>query len=500
MFTKKQLLVFWLLLAFQAIFLLAFVFLRYVDADEGLYLEMAYLVKTGKLPYLDFFYNQMPYLPYAYSLISDSGFSSLFFGRLISAGASLLLGLLLFWFAYKSSRDAKISLLVFFLYGYHGLTLTWHSTVKTSTFSDLWGFVSSIFFISYLTAEKERAKNLMLFFSGIFMGLALNFRLTHTILLLTASLLIFLLPPVENIRKRICNFVSLLFGVILSSSFAIYLFLRDPHIFIFDNLIFRQIWGHQVIKMNLMNRLFTLSKFLFYPQDLLILILASLSLVGLVGQLKKGYKISLENRVTIVFLSYAFSIILLSLVISPTQFQYFAQALPFLLIACIPALRKLRSKWENKKIVVPSGALYLLSIIPFVMIFIFGIRERDQQFTLKNLKKVVEVIQKNSQPKERVLAFTPLYIVLSGREPVPGLEAWGGEVAPLLTKKQMRDCKLIDVEETKAMIQEAKVNLIVAEEWVLPLSDPMDPNSDSSLWSKYRLLEKIGGVQIYKKK
>jgi len=493
MWTKKRLLVFWLLLAFQVIFLLAFVFLRYVDVDEGFYLEAAYLVKNGKLPYLDFFYIQMPYLPYAYSLTSDFGFSSLFFGRLISAAASLLLGLLLFWLAYKLSGDAKISLLVFFLYGFHGLTLTWHSTVKTSTFSDLWGFFSLFFFISYLCSKGGRSRNLMLFFSGIFIGLALNFRLTHMILLIPASLLIFLLPPLENIRKRISNFAFLLFGVILSSSFAIYLFLRDPHIFVFDNLIFRQIWGFKVVQMNLLTRLYTLSKFLFYPQDLPILILATLSLVYLFRRLKRKHEISLEDRATIVALSFAFSIIILSFLVSPTQFQYFAQALSFLLIACIPALRRWKSRWENKRIVIPLGTLYLLSMLPFVLIFIFGIREKDKQFTLKNLKKVVEVIEKNSRPEERILTFTPLYVVLSKREPMPGLEAWGGEVAPLLTEKQMRDCKLINLEEIKKMIREAEVNLIAAEEWILP-------GSDSSLWAKYQLLEKISGVQIYKKK
>jgi hypothetical protein len=500
MLTKKRLLVFWFLLVFQAIFLLGFVFLRYVDADEGLYLETANLVKNGKLPYLDFFYNQMPYLPFAYSLISGFGFSSLFLGRLISASASLLLGLLLFWFTYKSTRDAEIALLVFFLYGFHGLTLTWHSTVKTSTFSDLWGFISSIFFISYLSALGQKTKNLTLFFSGIFIGLALNFRLTHMILFVTTSLLIFLLPPLENIRKRMLSFVFLLWGAILSSSFAIYLFLKDPHIFIFDNLIFRQIWGFEIIKMNVLTRLFTFSKFLFYPQDLIILILTIFSLVYLVRRWIKEHKTSLEDRTVIVFLSFAFSIIILSFFISPTQFQYFAQSLPFLLIACVPALRKWKSKWENKRIIVPMGTLYLVCLIPFVLIFIFAIREKNRQFTIKDLKRVVAVIQKNSQPEERILSFMPLYSVLSQREPMPGLEAWGGEVAPLLTKKQMKDCKLIDLNEVKEMIHEARVNLIVAEEWILPGSDSMNPNSDSSLWVKYQLLEKIHGVQIYKKK
>ena len=63
MLTKKCLRAFVLILIFQIVLLLAFVFLRLIDFDEGSYLSSAYLVKCGKLPYLDFFFPQMPYLP-----------------------------------------------------------------------------------------------------------------------------------------------------------------------------------------------------------------------------------------------------------------------------------------------------------------------------------------------------------------------------------------------------------------------------------------------------
>ncbi|MGB8658291.1 MAG: hypothetical protein WCE90_10990 [Candidatus Zixiibacteriota bacterium] len=491
--TKKQLQVFWLLLAFQVIFLLVFVFFRLVDADEGLYLEAARLVSNGKVPYLDFFHNQMPYLPYTYSPVSDFGFSSLFLGRLVSAIASVALGLLVFWLALRLSRSPEVSLLIFFLYGFHGLILTWHSTVKTSTLSDLWSFVSFVFFALHMVSRKQRAKNYLLLCSGIFAGLAFNFRLTHLVVPITEGLLILLLFSSDSLKRRVCNLLFLLLGVILSSCFAIYLFLRDPLLFVFDNLVFRQVWGQMVIKMSFMSRLFTLSKFLLYPQDLLILVLGSLSLAYLLRQRRQIGAFTSEHKVIVSSMSLALSIGIVSFLISPTQFQYFEQTLPFLLLACVPALTLLKPRWRDKKVIVPTAILYLLCIVPFIVIFILGIRAKDQQFTLKNVRKVVEVIRENSQPKDTVLSFAPLYVALSQREPVPGLEAWGGEAAPHLTAEQLSESKLISLEQVKEIVKQAQVPLVVAEEWVLP-------DSDSMLWIDYQLLGKIAGVQIYKRR
>ena len=494
MLPKKYLKAFLLILIFQIILLLVFVFLRLIDFDEGLYLSAAYLVKCGKLPYLDFFYNQMPYLPYAYSFATGTGFSSLFFGRLISAVASLLLGILLFRFAHKLSQDAKVSLFVFFLYSFHGLILTWHSTVKTSTFSDLFSFVSFIFFTSYVISQKQRAKNFMLLFCGIFIGLALNFRLTHLVILISEGILIFLLFRSERMKRKIYNFVFLLFGAILSSSFAIYLFFKNPQIFLFDNLIFRQVWGLEVIKMSFLSRLFTFSKFLFYPQNLFILILVALSLAYLIKQLKKTHNLTPENRIIITSLSLALSIIVVSFLISPTQFQYFEQALSFLLIASIPALRELKSSWQNKKIVIGGvGAFYLLFIIPFVLIFVFGVREKDRQFQLKQIRKVVEVIQENSEAEERILALWPGYVVLSGREPLPGMETGGWEIAHLFSPQKLKKSKLFNRQKMKEIILEKKVSLIVDWNWFLSeFNDLLDAN--------YRHIKTIGSVKIYKAK
>ena len=39
---------------------------RLIAKDEGFYVVAAQLVSEGRVPYLDFFYPQMPYLPYLY--------------------------------------------------------------------------------------------------------------------------------------------------------------------------------------------------------------------------------------------------------------------------------------------------------------------------------------------------------------------------------------------------------------------------------------------------
>ena len=50
---KQQKLIFWALLIIQIVLSLVFVFFRFIDADEGLYLNSAYLVKQGLTPYLN---------------------------------------------------------------------------------------------------------------------------------------------------------------------------------------------------------------------------------------------------------------------------------------------------------------------------------------------------------------------------------------------------------------------------------------------------------------
>src|SRR5215471_634951 len=84
-------------LALQLILFSTLAYSRMIDTDEGLYLLAVKLVAQGKRPYLDFFYQQMPGLPYVYALWSRAVGISWTSARLFSVLLSVALGGLIYW-------------------------------------------------------------------------------------------------------------------------------------------------------------------------------------------------------------------------------------------------------------------------------------------------------------------------------------------------------------------------------------------------------------------
>ncbi|MEN8184892.1 MAG: hypothetical protein ABFS46_20415, partial [Myxococcota bacterium] len=70
--------------------------LRPVDGDEGYYLMAARLVLEGGVPYRDFFFPQMPLLPYVYAAWLELLGASWYAGRALSVLLAATLGCLLF--------------------------------------------------------------------------------------------------------------------------------------------------------------------------------------------------------------------------------------------------------------------------------------------------------------------------------------------------------------------------------------------------------------------
>lgn len=490
---RRYSLIFLTILLMQAVLLSVFVLFRLIDYDEASYLSAAYLVKMGKLPYVDFFYAQMPYIPFAYSPISGFGLSSLFWGRLISALAGIILGMALFWFAYKFSKDIKSSLFLFFLYSFNGLLLSWHSVVKTLVLSDLFGFLSFIFFAYFLVSEDDR-KSLKILLSGFFVGLALNLRLTFFSIWLVEGILIFLLSSHKNGRQKIISCLFFCLGTLLSSSLGIYLFLKEPQAFIFDNLTYHQILGLGVIKLSLLNRIFTVCKFIFYPQNLFVILVAIIGMILSAKKVRNITEFALSHKIVLSASIFGIVLTITSLAISPPTFQHYEQILPYFLISFISVMGILEPKWrERKSIFVGVSALYVLLVIPFMVIFILGVRDRDKPYVTSEVRKVVKVVEENSKPKETVFSTWPGYVIFAQREPVSGLETWGWETAPLLSPQELKKSKLIHRQKMREMILEKKVGLVVDGDWILSeFEDLLEIN--------YQHLETIGDIKIYKAK
>lgn len=478
---KKEKLIFGILLFAQISLGLVLVFFRFIDADEGLYLNSAYLVRQGQTPYFDFFYPQAPLLPYVHAPISDLGLNSLFAGRMISLLVSLSIGLILFFYYRRITSDPKSSLWLYFFYSFNGLLLAYHPVVKTYAWSDLFGFLSFIFLTGFLFFKQ---KNSHLFWSGLFMGLALNFRATFLAIFLWEIVIVLIFSKIPNRFKSI---LLLGLGALIPSIYSLILFFKSPAIFIFNNFTYHQIWGTKVVQMEVFGKIVTLAKFVFYPQNLFLIILA---IFGIRWSFKNNFKI---GKVALTFGIILFIIYFLA---TPTQFQYYEQSLAYVLILSTGGFSSiliwLNNRKEGWKTVFSWGGVivYILTLAPFFLIFIFSVRERDQFFKISEVKRVISVIQASTTPQDKILSVWPGYLVFSKREGIVGMNTCGYEVTPFLEDNEIQALNLIKQSEIERVLEEKKIKLVVIWEGGLEEFYPI-------LEQKYKLKAEVGRVRIY---
>jgi hypothetical protein len=110
---------------------------RIVDPDEGFYLTAAHKVTQGQSLYADFFYPQMPFLPYILAPFSGHGFATLYLSRFAGVAASACAAILFYLVLGVLCRDQRIKILIFALYLFSGHVLTWHCVAKTYPWTDL---------------------------------------------------------------------------------------------------------------------------------------------------------------------------------------------------------------------------------------------------------------------------------------------------------------------------------------------------------------------------
>ncbi len=484
--------IFIVLLIIQIGFSLLFAFYRYIDADEGLYLSAANQIKVGKLPYQDFFYSQVSSFPFIY--FPFSGLKGLFEGRILSLFFSLILGILIYRFCYQFFKNRKIALLIFFLYIVNGLLLSWHSTFKPYALTDLasflaFGFLSKNFFEKFFFAKKQA-----FFLAGFFISLAANTRLIFITVWLLLLIILFFYQR-ASIPERLKTIVFFISGSLVPSLLSIFLFFKDPSTFWFDNLGYHLLWGKEIIKQPFLVKIYTLAKFVFYPQNLLLIVLAVISLFSLWKNYLKIKVLTPESKVILSALGFAILIKTSYFIATPTLLQYYSQTLPYLLILSAPALNHLQARinylTQIKRKLIISGLLifYSVTLIPYLSIFIFISREKDQPFKTSQIKKVVEIIQHYTQNQDLVLSAWPGYAVLAERKVVPGFETCGYEITPYLKKEQIQKFKLLSKNDLRELIFNQKVKLIV-------LPDDRLDDLLSLIEEKYTKQE-IGGVKIY---
>ncbi len=295
-------------------------------------------------------------------------------------------------------------------------------------------------------------------------------------------------------QSKVFSFFQFLAGAISSSFLSVFLFFKDGQSFVFNNLGYHQLWGGKVIGMGLLTKFFTLAKFLFYPQNLLILILAALTISFLIKKKKAQKTLSEKDRVYLI--AFVFSLIILVgyFLASPTQLQYYHQALPYLLVLSGPGLTSVVEFFRKRKSILYGLAVfYLLCLIPYLLIFVFTIREKDRVFRVDQVRKVIKVVQENSVEEEPILSDWPGYAVLANRSVVRGTETCGQDVSHLLTEDMLKRFKIIDRRRVKDVIRNKEVNLVVTGIGTYRYLDDLTKEN-------YYLLKEIGGAKVFLKK
>jgi len=304
---------------------------RLVDADEGIYLLNAKEVLNGSLPYHDFFYPQMPLLPYVYGLWMKLFGVSWYSGRLLSALLAVALGLSVYAHAARLTRSRPLGILAVSLFASSTLCLAWLSAAKT------FSLATFLLFASYAVVFS-RHHRWKYFLSGLLLGLAIDTRL-YLVVVIPLLLLHLVRSETEGRRLQLARFAVGLVVALLPNEFFL---LMDPGVFLFNVLGVHGIRspfgmvGLVSQKVDLLTDLLGVNP-TYGGWNLQFTFLLLVNAAALVAMLRRKEPFQLSAGI-------ALAVIVVSLVPTPAYSQYFCIAMPFLIINATLFCARLRDE------------------------------------------------------------------------------------------------------------------------------------------------------------
>ena len=414
---------------------------RLIDGDEGLYAVASRLVMQHRAPYLDFFYQQTPLLPYAYGLWMKLFGISWFSIRSLSAALTAIVGLLLYEQVCYQTRRWIAGLVAVVLYISCTFVLAWFPIVKTYSLTAVFLFGAYVMVSRLLRASSPWLVAIV----GLLLGLSVDTR--SYVAGLTPIFLWWIVRQSET-DNRIARILWFLGGFTIGILPCLYFFAASPSLFLFNNLGYhamRSEWGligagRQ--KLRVVRILFLVSG--YEGNGIQFCLLSATSLITiLVWRMRQG----------VVLLAFWIALVLgcISILPTPPMVQYFSLCVPFLIVVAVcgasdyvAALRAPRTQ----RIAVLAGAV-LLAI--FVASSLPGIRKHfitgdyamlsgtnyAPDWTLGGVSAVSQAIDQLAAPNEEIASYWPGYIFASKADPYPGFENnFGQMIANRLTAER----------------------------------------------------------------
>ena len=418
------------LLSFCVIFIFfSFISLnRFIAVDEGFYLLAGKLVASGLTPYIDFFYPQMPLLPYLHAIWISIFGTSWTFARCLCSLLATIVALLLGRSIYKRSNSFSYAAIGIILFCCNGLIIGWFTAAKTYVFAAV------PLFISYLLVESGKRNFLALFRAGFLLGTATNIRLFYL-----ALIPLFFLFAVFKFKLTIKQLTFCLIGGTVALSPNLIFLLYDKDTYLFNNFgyhairSFRSLATEQSSWWNVLSILsgFKLSdrlELLQFP----ILIWSNIFLFC--------YYILLKREAISFASSIGLTLSAIYLLPSPIHIQYYSTTIPFLVIGLIEGCLNLSSTTNSKNH--PFFIRYLPVSILFILLILtlyqtpFAIKRFTQTgegvkgidsstketLTLQSINEISEVIDSTFSKNDTVISQWPGFLFTSSLKQISGME------------------------------------------------------------------------------
>jgi len=444
---------------------------RFVARDEGFYLMAAKLVMSGNLPYLDFFYPQMPLFPYLYGvwgqLLGFSWTAARVFASLLSVGCIVLLFLTL-----KGRVPYPVAFGAAVIFACSELVIGWYPTAQTYSATTFFCLLAYFLFSSNRFTPGFRK----VFLVGVLLGLCANLRLFYLVVIPVFGL--YLLFRDGSIRERTALIGALALGSTLMAAPSISLAAFDWAAYWFNNLGYHAIRTEMTANEIFAHRVEMVSIVFGWQGDerfdgLQFGLLSVASCLYLVLSLCK-------KRLP----DCAFSIGLVLLVASflpvPIYLQYFCVVVPFFVICTALLVGELMELASNSsRIIRPVQVGSLL----FALLYISGsfnavnrylytgegvasVRTPTlEQARVQAVRDISREIQGRIAPGEVVLSQWPGYLLETKAKPYPGTENhfWirAGDYLDAVGRERF---KVVNRVEFQQLTEDPALNLIVIEE------------------------------------
>lgn len=484
---------------------------RFIDLDEGSYLLASRLVLAHRRPYLDFFYNQAPLLPYVYAAWMRCTQTSWISAKLFSALLTAVLGTLLCADVWRRTRRRSVGLAAVILFASSTLVFAWFPIVKTYSLAGVFLF-AGYYVTSYISG---RFLPWVILSGGLLFGLSVDAR---SYLLLLIPIFICWIVGQSPVGIRLRAAVWFLAGFGLGTLPALWLFLSSPGIFLFDNLRYHALrsssglvgwsWEKVIILLQLFLGSGTANGLQW---SILVFVLVGLALAVPHKKLSTPLAMQLATGVA-----------LISLLPTPTYVQYFSLCVPFMITAAATAVTDF---WEglvsHRERVIAGLCCAVLATVyvaasanDFRRFMVTGdavpgikpSTDKDD-WSLTRVLQVSQAVDDIASPGEAVASFWPGDIFQSKAQAVSGFEnPFGLPISDKLTADERARYHILSVAEIQSSFASHKPRIVVLRDQII---SPFTDQHDTGIWdngdifrkallsSGYVINRSFGGISVY---